>query len=102
LAAVDFDYQSDESVLHSAGLSWFSGQEIALQGGGLRGLELARRAVRLIHDIAVNGPVVAHQYVADLDDDFNIELSPPTNDDGVLMCQVRSKSDAKGKALTLH
>lgn len=102
LAAVDFDYQNDEMLLQTSGLSWFSGQEIALQGKGMRGVELARRAVRLIHDIAVNGPVAAHQYVADLDSDFQIELSPPINEDGVLMCQVRSKTDAKGKALTLH
>jgi hypothetical protein len=102
LAAVDFEYQDNEYRLQSQGLAWFSGQEIALAGAGAHGQDLARRAVRLIHDIAVNGPVMTHQYVDDLDDDLQIELIPAGDANAVLNCHIHSKSDAKGKALTLH
>lgn len=102
LVYVDLDYQNDETLLLSRGLSWFSGQEIALEGNGLRGQELTRRAVRLIHDMAVNGPVAAQQNVPDMDAACLIELNPAKGPDNVLRCHIRSRSDAKGKALTLH
>jgi len=102
LATVDFEYHENEYRLQSQGLAWFSGQEIALAGAGAQGQELARRAVRLIHDIAVNGPIIMHQYVADLDTDLQIELAPTGEANSILNCHIRSKSDAKGKALTLH
>ncbi len=102
LATVDFEYHENEYRLQSQGLAWFSGQEIALAGAGAHGQELAQRAVRLIHDIAVNGPIITHQYVADLDTDQQIELAPTAEANSNLNCLIRSKSDAKGKALTLH
>lgn len=100
LVTVDFEYQDDESALRTTGLSWYSGQEIALSGAGLSGPDLARRAVRLIHDIAVNGPVLTPQFVSDLDGGLLIELTPPHGDDQVLNCHIQSKSDVSGKALT--
>lgn len=89
LVTVDFDFQDEESRLQSTGLEWFSGQEITLSGGQLRGQDLVRRAVRLVHDIATNGPVFQQQYVPDLDPENRLELIPPT-DDIVLLCRITS------------
>jgi hypothetical protein len=102
LVTVDFDYSSDESELRSTGLMWFSGQEIALAGCGLRGQQLVRRAVRLVHDIATNGAVVMAQKVSDLDDDKLIDLAFEPQSDNLLHCVIRSKLDAKIGAPTLQ
>jgi hypothetical protein len=61
-------------VVTSKGLSWFAAQEIELQGMDLPESELLRRAVRSVHDIAVNGPVLADQTLPDLDADRRAEL----------------------------
>lgn len=94
LVTVDFDYFSNELELHSTGLSWFAGQEMVLAGCDLRGQQLVRRAVRLVHDIAINGPVVMTQLVSDLDDDKLIELMVGEPEEA-LRCQIRSRVDQK-------
>lgn len=101
LVTVDFDYLQDETQLNSTGLNWFAGQEIRLSGCGLSGQQLVRRAVRLVHDIATNGPVIMQQAVADLDDDKLLELTPGETDD-ILHCEIQSKVDAKIGISTLH
>ena len=45
LVTVDFDYEDEERTLRSSGLTWFSGQEIVLDGGDLRGQDLVRRVM---------------------------------------------------------
>ncbi len=102
LVTVDLEYQNDERDLRSTGLCWFSGQEIELGGGGLHGQELTRRAVRLIHDIAINGPVNGHQTVADIEDNLEIELIPPTGAGNTLQCRIQLKSDVEGISLLRH
>ena len=102
LVAVDFEYSDDECRLRSTGLSWFSGQEIELSGANLRGQDLTRRGVRLVHDIAVNGPVMAPQKVPDIDDTLQIDLIPLMGPSNLLQCDVLSKLDTKAEALTLH
>lgn len=92
LVTVDFDYEDNERKLRSAGLAWFSGQEIELSGGGLHGQDLVRRAVRLVHDIGTNGAVVAYQLVPDIDAEKVIELAP-TPESNVLRCQICYKTD---------
>lgn len=102
LVTVDLEYQNEEHTLRSTGLCWFSGQEIELAGCGLHGQELTRRAVRLVHDIAVNGPVNGHQYVADLENNLEIELIPPTDASITLQCRIQRKSDLQGISLLSH
>ncbi len=102
LVAVDFEYSNDEHCLHTTGLSWFSGQEITVSGGGLRGQDLTRRGVRLIHDIALNGPIVVRQQVPDLDSKFRIDLVPSNDADNVLRCLICARTDATDGALSLH
>jgi hypothetical protein len=94
LVSVDFDFSDGDSRLQSTGLEWFSGQEIDLSGGEFRGQELVRRAVRLVHDIATNGPVFEHQFVPDIDPAYRLELSPQP-DDVTLLCRIAAKSDQK-------
>ncbi len=78
LALVHFDWDNDFATVRTQGLGWFSGQEIALNSAAANHSrsELMRRAVRLVHDIAVNGPVSAPQILADLDPDMQIQLCP--------------------------
>lgn len=102
LVTVDLEYQNDERALRSTGLFWFSGQEIELGGCGLHGQELTRRAVRLIHDIAVNGPVNDRQTVADIESNLEIELIPPTGAGIMLQCHIHLKSDVQGISLMSH
>ena len=91
LVTVDFDYEDEERTLRSSGLAWFSGQEIELTGGGLQGQELVRRAIRLVHDIATNGPVMMTQRAPDLDDEKSIDLVVCKSDE-LLRCLVSSKN----------
>jgi hypothetical protein len=56
-----------EHGLETRGLVCFAGQEVRFQAGCLSSHELARRLVRIIHDIATNGPVMESQFIADLE-----------------------------------
>jgi hypothetical protein len=78
IATVDFDYDASRSELTSKGLHWFAGQELVLRNiaAPMNRVELMKRAVRLCHDIAVNGPVLIEQTVRDLDPDAAIYLYP--------------------------
>lgn len=97
LVTVDFDFSQDDDQLQSTGLAWFSGQEIILSGNDLRGQDLVRRAVRLVHDIATNGPVFQCQMVPDLDQENRIELVPQT-DDSALLCRITSGTEQTNEA----
>ena len=101
LVTVDFEYKDEERTLLSSGLAWFSGQEIELNGGGLKGQDLVRRAVRLVHDIATNGAVNAHRLVPDLDSNRLIELTPMAEGD-VLRCEICFKADTSSPATSVH
>lgn len=101
LVTVDFDYEDDEQKLRSAGLAWFSGQEIELGGGGLQGQDLVRRAVRLVHDIGTNGAVGEHQFVPDIDIDKRIELTPLPKSN-VLRCEICSRTDEITRVTSIH
>jgi hypothetical protein len=72
LSTVDLLPEGD--VLKSAGLAWFSGQEIELRGDGLTQSERLSRAVRVVHDIATNGPVMMPQSLPDLDAHRQVKL----------------------------
>jgi hypothetical protein len=92
LVTVDFELTDDGKQLETKGLNWFAGQEIAVTGCGLRDHDLVRRAVRLVHDIATQGPVFQRQKVPDLDTDKAIDLVPDANG-GTLHCAISSILD---------
>lgn len=97
LVTVDMEYSEDDGQLSSEGLSWFAGQEIALSGEGLDRRELTRRAVRIVHDLATNGPVLSDQTVPDIDNDKVVELTP-NESHTFLCCKIISKTEAKSEA----
>lgn len=101
LVTVDFDYQDEERKLVSTGLEWFAGQEIELDGSGLRGQDLVRRAVRLVNDICTHGAVLTHERVPDLDTDKLIELTPQP-ESNVLRCEILSKTDETIHITSVH
>lgn len=70
------DLQLFDGALKTNGLAWFSGQEAELRGKGLSDAELIRRAIRIVHDIAVNGPVLVDQTVPDMEMGKYARLSP--------------------------
>lgn len=74
LAVVRFVFSPDDAAVRTEGLVWFSGQELELTGNGLTKADLARRAVRLIHDIAVNGPISGAEVVPDVTTDGSLVL----------------------------
>jgi hypothetical protein len=74
LAVVRFVFSPDDAAVRTEGLVWFSGQELELIGNGLTKADLARRAVRLIHDIAVNGPISGAEIVPDVTADASLVL----------------------------
>lgn len=101
MATVDFEYSDQERAINSMGLSWFSGQEIAIGGCDIGGQDLVRRAIRIIHDVAVNGAIILQQDVPDLASDNLITLTP-NKETNILLCEIWSKMDAKARAPSLH
>lgn len=92
LAVVHFAFSDANDAVRTTGLTWFSGQELELKGDGLSKADLARRAVRLIHDIAVNGPISGEEVVPDVATDRRLVLSP--SEDGTLVVgQICSDMD---------
>jgi hypothetical protein len=93
LSTIKLEFADDS--LRTTGLSWFSEQELELRGAGLPRPELMRRAVRIVHDIAANGPVMVSQNVPDLDEERVVQLSLSSN--GRLVCaEVTSSLDLAG------
>lgn len=91
LALVDFLIAKDDSI-STAGLSWFSGQELALYASHLAPLELVRRAVRIAHDVACNGAIESKLEIEGLDAGELLMLSPSANGQKLLVF-VSSKMD---------
>lgn len=75
LALIDFIAMAS-GRLETAGLSWFSGQELAVRSDGLSPHELMRRAVRIAHDVAVNGPIEMDMTIDGLTEFERITLTP--------------------------
>lgn len=62
-------------AIRTSGLSWFSGQEIEFEMSGLDEKAAMRRIVRVVHDIAVNGPVVEEVEVGGLEPNEKLHIS---------------------------
>jgi hypothetical protein len=76
LALVNFTFSEDEKTVRTFGLNWFSGQELELHGNDLPKPEIMRRAVRIVHDMAVNGPIMVDETISDLDPQHLLRLCP--------------------------
>jgi hypothetical protein len=94
LPTVDFSFDEQRHLLATSGLRWFCGQELYIVGDRKRvdQLELMKRAVRLVHDIAVNGPILAEQMIGDIDKHNWITLSPNETAD-VVTAQIAAILD---------
>jgi hypothetical protein len=92
LSVVDFVFSDDSRCLETQGLSWFSGQELELHGEGLTQAEIMRRAVRIVHDIATNGPVETAQTIPDLDPQHLLSLNPDA-DRSLVIGTIQSNLD---------
>jgi hypothetical protein len=78
LSTVSFTFDDKAGKLSTSGLDWFAGQELVLIDSRriLSETELMKRAVRLVHDIAVNGPIVFEQNISDIEPCNRISLKP--------------------------
>jgi hypothetical protein len=76
LALVACDLVENGASIQTSGVSIFAGQEILLAGNGHDEIEMMRRIIRLVHEIATNGPVLQQEIVGDLDPDAVIRLEP--------------------------
>jgi hypothetical protein len=88
LSTINFLISDD--MLRSNGLTWFSSQELELAGHGKSSAELIRRAVRIVHDVAVNGPVLTRQVVPDVEDGWHAVLAP-SQDGATVSVKIQSK-----------
>jgi hypothetical protein len=64
-----------DSMINSTGLSFVSGQELQIAGGGMEQNEIMRRVVRVAHDIAVNGSIQAGTKLSGIEVDEVLEFS---------------------------
>lgn len=94
LSTVDFSFDEQHHLLSTSGLKWFCGQELHINDecNQMGQLELMKRAVRLVHDVAVNGPILAEETVDDIDKNNSITLSPNASAD-IVMAKITSTLD---------
>lgn len=92
LPIVDFEFDNVDNMLQSNGLGLFCGQEFELRSDRLERPDLIRRAIRLAHDLAINGAVEEEQDVPDIDPESVIHLAPNT-DGTLLQCQIISNAE---------
>jgi hypothetical protein len=64
-----------DEKLRTSGLAWFARQELELTGEGMSQADLMRRAVRIVYDVATNGPVLISQDVPDLEEGRIVRLN---------------------------
>jgi hypothetical protein len=75
LALVSFK-GGDDGLITSNGLALLSGQELLADAGEMDQSEIMRRVVRVVHDIATNGPVRNAVTLAGIEPDEIVELQP--------------------------
>lgn len=76
LALISFNVLENGQGFLTAGLKSFAGQELVFEADSLPRSEMMRRVVRLVHDIAVHGPITAPETLPDLDAGNYIEVVP--------------------------
>jgi hypothetical protein len=75
LALIDFKTGIDD-VITTTGLRALSGQDLQIECGILDKVEIMRRAVRVSHDLAVNGPILSKTTLNGLSPGETLELVP--------------------------
>lgn len=90
LAMVNFR-SGPKGVIKTNGLATLSGQELHIECEAFDDADIMHRAVRVAHDLAVNGPVSDHMSLDGLDVGEKLELEPMSGA-GVLKVQIRSVS----------
>jgi hypothetical protein len=100
LSTIDFEFDRHRRTFLTSGLTWFSGQELKLDGTDmpLDQMELMKRTVRLAHDIAANGPVLKQQAIADLQPHAKIVLSPDLSAT-LVFAKITSTADQSSMAI---
>jgi hypothetical protein len=83
----------DDGVITSHGLALLSGQELQVGATDMDQSEMMRRVVRVVHDIATNGPVRSAVKLAGIERDEIIELKP-LSDSGFLKMNAYSRPAA--------
>jgi hypothetical protein len=92
LAMVNFKADND-GVINSTGLALLSGQELQVSNSGMDQREIMRRVVRVVHDVAVNGPIRESVKLDGIELDEILELEPLA-ESGLLRMKACSISDA--------
>ena len=92
LALVNFK-ASDDGMITSTGLALLSGQELQVADCGMEQREMMRRVVRVVHDVAVNGPIREAVKLDGIEPDEILELQP-LRESGLLRMKAYSISDA--------
>lgn len=75
LAMINFKTGAD-GIITTTGLATFSGQELQIDCGMMDNAEIMRRAVRVSHDLAVNGPILSKTTVEGLSQGEKLDLDP--------------------------
>jgi hypothetical protein len=75
LAMVDFKSEPNR-VIATTGLAILSGQELRIECGAMTESEMMRRVVRVVHDIATNGPVLEDVIMDGLEPAEKLKLGP--------------------------
>jgi hypothetical protein len=88
LALVNFK-REDDGVITSTGLALLSGQELQVRQSEMDQTEIMRRVVRVVHDIATNGPVRDAVKLAGIECGEIVELEP-LSDSGFLKMNAYS------------
>lgn len=75
LITVAFDTDGHDCI-RTSGLSWLSGQELIFERDQLPVNEAMRYVVRMVHDLATNGPVNAQMEVPGMSEHEKLQLNP--------------------------
>ena len=92
LAMVNFRVD-DKGAINSTGLALLSGQELHVADNDMEQREMMRRIVRVVHDIAINGPIREAIRLGGLDDKEVLDLDPAAQR-GIVKMNVYSIPDA--------
>lgn len=75
LALINFR-NMPRGLITSGGLDMLAGQELQVECGNMAEGEMMRRIVRVVHDIATNGPICRHIILDGLDVNERVDLEP--------------------------
>lgn len=92
LSTVRIFWNDSDTEVATQGLHWFSGQELRCTAAPGDRQNWTRRLVRIVHDIAVNGPVGESQMISDLIPGQSIMLEV-SEDGGTVWARICSETE---------